>query len=530
MSREGRFGTTFARVSTALQALYAAGAAAAFLFSVWFVWAPFRFPLELEIREGTVWLHALAKSEGIDIYDGSQVAFVNMNHGPLDPMLKGWILTLFPHLAPFTVTRIFVFALPFALLGAAYVMCHRRIADALLASAAIYLFWSHLTPMMMVGRSDATVLCALAATAVPAHRILSGRRSTWSRRGDRTSHMMLGAFSALAFLISWRNLPTIAALPFVVWAKLLSERRAERWRSLARSLGLFAAGFAATFLAVFLLELHGRWLRYYKRFFAFFREGVWGTAAGPSFRLFPSEVFEGRSGLFVLACALALVGVYRLRRSPGELAAWLFILPASWVAYAYGFYKNQYGGGVHYFCPFLFLAWLFVLRPVDVLFRQRAEPFVRSALALVVLWVIPWHDLVERRNQLTPMRTEAWEFLTQARNMARSEPILSEDVQLFKTRYQGEKIDMGDVAEVIARTGSFGASFNRTFQNYVDNTRSHPPRFVMAGIFDIAVVQGTMSGQLADLLRTQYSVVLKGPNCFVANGMGGPVLFERTAK
>ena len=77
-------------------------AALLFALSLWYVWTAFSFPLELEIREGTGWIHALAKRADVDIYDSSRVTFVNMNHGPMDSITKGWIAALFPSLASLT--------------------------------------------------------------------------------------------------------------------------------------------------------------------------------------------------------------------------------------------------------------------------------------------------------------------------------------------------------------------------------------------------------------------------------------------
>src|SRR4030095_14015445 len=70
----------------------------------------FFYPLEIETRESTTWLYVLALKQGINIYDHSQVAFVNMNHGPFDPLFKLLIATLFPSLESWQVTRFAVFA------------------------------------------------------------------------------------------------------------------------------------------------------------------------------------------------------------------------------------------------------------------------------------------------------------------------------------------------------------------------------------------------------------------------------------
>jgi hypothetical protein len=52
----------------------------------------------------------------------------------------------------------------------------------------------------------------------------------------------------------------------------------------------------------------------------------------------------------------------------------------------------------------------------------------------------------------------------------------------------------------------------------------------MAGIFDTQTFRGTMSAELAELLRADYSLVLKSPDCLVVNGVGVAALFERNAR
>ena len=70
------------------------------------------YPLELEFREGTNWLHALALSKGVNIFSTADVAYINMNHGPIDSVLKSMLLRFLPFLDPKLVTRFFVILLP----------------------------------------------------------------------------------------------------------------------------------------------------------------------------------------------------------------------------------------------------------------------------------------------------------------------------------------------------------------------------------------------------------------------------------
>ena len=67
----------------------------------------FLYPMELEVRESTLWLHVLTMKANINIYDGKLVAYANQAHGVMDPIIKYLINLSFPFLQPWQVSRIF---------------------------------------------------------------------------------------------------------------------------------------------------------------------------------------------------------------------------------------------------------------------------------------------------------------------------------------------------------------------------------------------------------------------------------------
>ena len=140
---------------------------------------------------------------------------------------------------------------------------------------------------------------------------------------------------------------------------LLLARVGTALKHFVISSALFVAGFAAIWLPVFLIELHGDVRSYYRHFFGFFLGASgWGTFPGAVFRIVPSELLDRRLASILLFAALILWGLYRLRKAPGALIAWLVMLSANWFAVAYGYFKNQSGGGLHYFFEFFALAWI----------------------------------------------------------------------------------------------------------------------------------------------------------------------------
>jgi hypothetical protein len=515
-------------IATGLKVLAFLLSSGLFAFSVWYVWTACSVPVELEIREGTVWLFALAKRAGVDIYDSNRLAFVNMNHGPMDAMLKGWLATLVPALPGCVVTRCFVFLLPFFLLGSAYVVCRRSLTEALLAAAALHLFLVKLSTMMVVGRSDATALCGLALCAALAHLLLVNRHREWSNRRYLAQQLLFGASSAVVFLTSWRIVPTLAMIHLVVLAKQLAEST-RRFRCLIYAMELSITGFALVWVPTFLFELHGNIGLYYQRFFGFFsHKSGWGSFPGPKFRLFPAELLSPAKGLLLLLGALTLVALFRLRRERGQAIAWLLLLPLGWLAYSYGFYINQAGGGLQYFCPFFFSVWFLVLHALRR--ESKWRPLTQLIVAGLVAGLLPWQGLLAQRRQLAEVRTEARTFLQEVASLTRGQFVFGEDAQLFKNEYCDEVVDTGDTVDAIAVTRYYGEDFTRSYMSYVTTLLSEPPPFIIAAMLDQGTMFGTTTPHLTDLLKKSYTLVLQGPSNLIANGGGEIALYQRKAE
>ena len=419
---------------------------------------------------GLVWLHVLAMRAGVDIYDPTQVAFVNMNHGPLDPLLKASLSSWVRALPGYMVTRVFVLLSPIVLFASAYFISRKNLAAAMLAAGTLFLFLCHLCTMMYVGRSDATTICGLAVCGALADRLLITRPRDWSNRPYIATQIAFGAASAAVFLTSWRCAPIPAALQFVVLSSLLADagRRARptmQWalrlllrfatalKNLVISSGSFAVGFAALWVPIFLIELHGNYRAYYRRFFGFFLadDSGWGIFAGPAFHIVPKEVLDKRYGLIFVCGALVLLGLYRLRRRPAQLLAWLLMLSAAWGAVSYGYFKNHVGGGLHYFFDFFVLAWIFILHAFSR--RGRWGSVAELAIVGVVALTLPHADLLTQQQTLVDVRKRAWTFRKEVDELTRGQPVFGEETHLFKKRYEGELVDTGDTSAAIARSG-----------------------------------------------------------------------------
>ena len=538
----------FARLeaSRSLRAVVFALSACVFAFALHLSWLAFTAPLEIEIREGSVWIQVLAKRAGIDIYDTTQVAFVNMNHGPLDPILKAWISRCAPMLPGHMVTRIFVLLTPVFLLASAYVITGGQLAVSMLAAGSLFLVLAQMSVMVFVGRADATAVCLVAVCGALAHRLLVTRHRNWSNRRYIATQVGLGAASAAVFLTSWRFAPVIAALQVAVLSTQLAGSNLDPRPTSAAPEALAAPG-ARGDRAEALRDLVGALRR---RVCSHLAAGVldrvaWrrsillpaflrllpgcerlGNIPGAVFRIVPSELLDRRLASILLFAALILWGLYRLRKAPGALIAWLVMLTANWFAVAYGYFKNQSGGGLHYFFEFFALAWIFILH---AFFRRlRWGALAQLVLGCVVVLTLPRRDLLAQREFLAEARKQGRVFRQRVADITQGQPVFSEETHLFKAQYQDELVDTGDTDAAVAGTEYFGGAFTRTFERHTRRLTSNPPKFVIGGLLE-AEADSTriMTAELRQLLKTRYQLRVVARRTAFATTAGSQALFER---
>ncbi|HWA27686.1 MAG TPA: hypothetical protein VG734_18665 [Lacunisphaera sp.] len=465
----------------------------------------FFFPLELELREGTGWLYVLAGRAGISIYDHGQVAFLNMNHGPLDPLLKHLLATVLPFLSAAMVTRFFVLLLPLGLWLALVRACRQRKGAALLWGLGLYLFLLGLQPPnFLVGRSDPTALFLLALLLWTAGSSL--HEVTGSPRRRLLGAGLTGLIGALVLLTNWRFAPAVGAvIGAFALERLLAAAPGARWPAFGLHVaGIVAVG-GATFLAILLMVFHGDWTLYYRHFFGFFSaDSGWGALRTGDFQLLPPALVGAHWPIHLLALGCAALGVaFPSAQAPRrvQLWAWLPLLGLLWLTCCAAYFLNRSGGGLWYFGAFYVLLAFHLARAVG--WDQPALRGLRELVLLALFCALPWRATWQQAEQLTDSFAPAQAFLHATRELAGGARIHSEDYYFFKDRYEGEVIDMGDVLFKVSATGYYGPELTATTQRYFARLRSEPPRFVISG--------GSISPVLAELLAQRYRPVLRIP-------------------
>lgn len=484
----------------------------------------FFYPLEIETRESTVWLHVLAMRDGLNIYDHSQVAFINQNHGPFDPIFKLGVATLFPFFEPWHVTRFAVLALPFGFLLAAWKLLRKSgpasAMDSVYLGAIGYLFLViSAKEFLFVGRSDATAALLLLPLAYLSFASAPRKSSTVVLRG-----MLWGALGISVALTNWRMLPVVFAFfVFSVW--VLRDRHRMALRALAGYTAGCAVAAAGTFALILYQFFDLDLTLYYKHFFGVYSQSSGhghGTYAHASVLWFLGSLFNPVASPDNLKGGPLLLALLVYLLVPGKGSpqnkAWALLGAVIFAACTLAYYLNYYGGGQWYYIPFLIVLWFFFCAnyPAMSRFRLSAAGILTAALLL-----LNFNTVVAPSLQRGSTLTAAHGFLHRVRALQLENTVLSEDTFFFRTAYGGERIDMGDmVSKIRARGGGFyGESFNKTVDAHFEQIRRDPPDFIVTGF--------TESPELRQLIEASYVQIGAGPNNLTANGVAASRLFQR---
>ncbi|HWA08783.1 MAG TPA: hypothetical protein VG838_04865 [Opitutaceae bacterium] len=492
------------------------------------------FPLELEAREGTSWLHVLAIQAGVPIYDHARVAFMNMNHGPLDPLLKYILHLALPFLSPAMVTRFFVPLFPLALFMALRRALAGRLIPALVVTGGLYLLLLGLAPFhLLIGRSDPAALTFLALMLVA---LDASMRAAAAPSGRGTWAVCIaGLLGGAVFLINWRYLPGVI-LGGLAWLAELAWRRGhgtgEKWAFFGRHLAVFAGGLALPFLVILLAVFHGDVSTYYTHFVGYFLPDgssdtvTWKWLFRGHYLTPPKELLTNRwlvHGLF-LAAALVVVATTRDRRERRlQLLLWGPAFLAIWILTAHSYDLNRAGGGLYYFAPLYVLAAFHLARSFPPSAWAGGKwPAVAALLLLAggLPWTAAWHQTRLMAHALEPARA----FLREERRLTAGATVRSEDLYLFEDRYNGEIIDMGDSVFRELRVGTFGARFDDTAWRYFEQLPQQPPQFILMGS-GVRVV----SPLFDEFAAKYYDRILLAPEHLWCDGGGGAVLLRLRA-
>jgi hypothetical protein len=482
----------------------------------------FFYPLEIETRESTVWLHVLALRDGLNIYDHSRLAFINQNHGPFDPLFKLSIATLLPFLEPWQVARFSVGLLPYAFLFTAWKLTaglpQRSFWETIyLGTIGYLLLVVSAKEFIFVGRSDATA--ALLLLPLSYFSVATAPKTAWrcALRG-----MFWGLLGLAVVLTNWRMLPVVfGLLVFNLWLLLYRDRTA------LQSAGVYLIGCFGAAAAAFTLILF-QWFDqdlalYYKHFF-----GVYASSSGHGHRPYahasaawffgslfkPTASPDNLKGGPVLL-ALLLYLLVRGKHSVQD-NAWILLAAFVFAACTVAYYLNYHGGGQWYYVPFLVVLWFYLCANYSAMSPMR---LAGVGMVLALHLVLNVNTVIAPSLRRASTFQTARDFQNTLRQVESKNSILSEDTFFFRISYGGELIDMGDMVSRVRKKGYYGDAFNNTVDAHFERIQSQPPDYIVTGL--------TESPELRLVLQQSYVQVAAGPGNLTANGDRQSRLFRR---
>jgi hypothetical protein len=482
----------------------------------------FFYPLEIETRESTVWLHVLALRQGINLYEHNQVAFINMIHGPFDPLCKLLIATLFPFLDSWQVTRFAVVVLPYLFLAIAWKLIARSSAESALHALYLgsmgYLFLVvSAKEFIFVGRSDATVAILLLLLVFIS--ISCTPKTDWT---GALYGFVWGTLGTLGMLTNWRIMPiVITVLIFTMWISIHVNQATRRHTLIYLLFCLMACVGIWTVLLFYQFDFDLS--LYYKHFFGIYsQDSGWGNRpyGHGSLIWFLGSLFKPTAHPESLKGGplLLVLAVYALIPGKKEIAnkAWALLGSFIFIICTAAYYLNYYGGGQWYFIPFLITLWFWYCTNYSRISQAR-----QALLGVVLLGLLGLNFQTVITPSLKRVSTmqQAYNFLEHLRALQETNTILSEDTFFFRTSYQGELIDMGDTVSAVSKSGYYGEEFHKTVNHHFAQTQSHPPDYILTGF--------TESPELRQLINEKYILIAHGPANYTANGRGESQLFIR---
>ena len=475
-----------------------------------YIWKFVSYPIELEAREGTMWLHALAQSYGINIFTDDKLAYVNANHGIFDHIIKGAFVRGFRFMEPQYILRSFVFIFPAISFLAIFVQSRRNLPataallNSLCLSAAMLVAMHDIGHWnTCIGRSDSTAFTLMAIA------YLCYVKPAFTFPARLLQHF---SYLAIALVLStnWRIYPVALMIP------LMMEQRhdALQIRELIR-IYLLIIGYSLIACAFFIVVwFHADASLYYRSFFGFFgTKSPWPANPAP----FQTVIHYVRTPAIAFLILFSVVPAFietwkhfskHSGNWPRTLAAIAILV--SLLVSILALKMNFNAGGYWYLCPQVIALVVYYNT------RYKIGPMLAAAILLLGLCILSRSDnlpLMRWYNQnLSETLPAARKYAEELVLLDGAFGVYSEEAFLFKHSTPLPPVDMGDAAEVFANTNFFGPRITAVFSEQRSKIIAHEPVLVFVGFCASSAFK-----QLAE--NEEYCLLLKSPS----PGLGGNV-------
>jgi hypothetical protein len=511
----------------------------------------FFYPLEMEWREGSFWLDALALADKAPIYDHSAFAYVSMAHGPMDSWLKSWIARLFPMLAPWQVTRLFVVLLPVTLVGCSAVM--------LRGFARFPWVWGTLLGLTfyvailaanggifyLYGRTDDTALVLTFVAFTLLHLAVQSPGAIARNGYCFLAGLLLGA----SYLTIWRNFPVMGAMVLVAVTAI--SLQTGRWQAAVTALLFCIAGALTIFLVILFAVMGGSVHLFYEHFYKLFLVSYDDTSARTSGALgISQEVWDDLAAawdtmvrdrdnlirrLAIVAVSPILLAVaawfpmrqgFSYLRSARYFGVLLALYIMTLLTLIVGYLLHWRAGSLAYLAPIYLLSWYMVclsliVRPhAGEIFRGGVTAFLTCGLVLMLaIYPLRGTSAGAEGARAIELTDSARAFDFQLAQLKKKYVVVSDAYHFFKRHIdRNDIVDQGDFSWWFARQGHFDKSFSETVNRYMTAMQSNPPDIVIVGLISAPPIR--------ELVKHGYQCIVCGVT-FFPYGAEGLSLYAR---
>jgi hypothetical protein len=461
----------------------------------------FFYPMELEIRESTLWLHVLTMKANINIYDGKLVAYANQAHGVMDPIIKYLINLLLPFLQPWQVSRIFWILSYFLIFLINYLVFKnlkkKNLLIISLVTSIIFYSLLFLFTKTFQGRADITALFFIILLSY----LCIDRDFLYKNKS-----VIIAFLAAIILLTNWRFLILVACLIIYPLAMNIKKIKFFKFYFFTRLLFLtFVFLTIPLFIFWLFFDFNSNiFINYFIKFFYFkshlnlnhFTEG------------FKNLLRVEKFFVLILFSILLFYTLYKsatkifIYKNKIKLFFFIVVVLFSIIQYLY----NYVGGGIYYFTPVpIFLWFLFIdLIKNDPVYFNNIELKFKSSFLLIVLIIVISLSSVKNSILASIHLVKTFNEATLANQyfsqLFDKNLVLSESLHFFKKKYNNEKIDIGDLLSY--RAFQIGGDYQDTYKKHLSDISGLQYNYIIHVFTDSSIINDLIKKQSYHEIKT----------------------------
>tara|TARA_B110000977_G_scaffold29967_1_gene39132 strand:- start:4715 stop:6244 length:1530 start_codon:yes stop_codon:yes gene_type:complete len=462
------------------------------------------YPIELEVRESTLWLHVLTLKSNVGLYDSSFVAYANHAHGPFDPIFKYFISNIFSFLEPWQISRSsnLFFFISIYLTFFTILKKYKFPINSILFFASLFFSLILIFTKGYQGRADITALFLLIALIFVV--INFSLNSTIFR-------IFNPLLVALVILTNWRFLPIVFSISLFFLLEDFVKKKYSIRKINVKKIVEYLFILTLVPIAILHLQFDFELKKYYDYFFNFFYfESHFSSTyiKGGLTSLLKVEKFF----VLILFCVtifyyFVIKGLLKRNVFPFYLTFFGIILIT-----IFQFLYNYNGGGIYYFTPVVLITFFLFFHTLknflfynSILQKNKKIKYLLISLIFLIVINAGKFSAIASFKMITTYNNAQDLHLELSR--LNQHETLSESMHFQKKMFTGEKIDIGDLMSY--RSSQVGGEYQKIYLDHIEDIKKKKYTYIIHNFTGSSII-----GKL--IKENKYRVVrtFKGSNFY----------------